>query len=530
MKYNVNRIDHIEKLKKIGIALSVEEDIDEFFKMVLEEAISYTNADAGSLYRISSDGKYLDFTFVCTISKNISLGRADTVKWPSVPLYDNKGNRKLKNFVSYVAHTARTVAVEDVYDQDIFDHSGTKKYDTANQYHSKSMVGVPMLNHENDVLGVIQLINALDRDNKIIPFNHRHISMVESLASQAAIALTNKALIAGLENLLYQFIKSIADAIDRKSKYTGGHISRVATLTEMIARKIHSDKYIFPEINFSDNELQELVIAGWMHDVGKITTPENIIDKATRMETIFDRIELIATRFALVKKVIENDIIKASIKKDKQTSRELTVLLKKIDADLDFLSEINNSNRNLCEMDLERIEKIASFSYRAENKIYRLITDDEKRNLLIKNGNLLPEELTKMQEHVLITHEMLSRLTFPKKFRNVALYASSHHEKLNGKGYPFHLRAEELPLQARIIAIADIFESLTASDRPYKEGKTLGQAFEVLANWASQGEIDSRILDLFLDSGLFMEYARKYLKQDQIDKIDPALIKKKYHD
>ena len=518
-------INHIEQLTKIGIALSAEKDINNFFNLVLEEAMDYTNSDGGTIYTVSDDKKFLDFKIVCTRSKNIKLGFADTTKWPSIPLFDEKGKPNLKNFASYVAHSGESSSIDDVYNQEIYDNSGTKKYDKANNYRTKSIVAVPLKNHENEVLGVIQLINAMDSEGNIISYTKEHITMLTSLASQAAIALTNKLLIEGLENLLQQFIKSIAKAIDRKSKYTGGHITRVASLTEMIAGAIQKDNNNFDGVVFSENEMQEISVAGWMHDIGKITTPIYIMDKARKLETIFDRIELVEARFEIVKLVIQADLAKCS---EENKRRELEKILSKLDDDLAFLKRVNIGGEFMKDEDLEHIDEIYHFSYESNGKKYFLINEDEKKNLSIRKGTLLPEEIDKMREHAFVTHEMLSELTFPRKYRNVPIFAASHHEKLNGKGYPFGISGEKLPLQARIIAVADLFEALTAADRPYKKGKTLSETFKIMAFMAKDNEIDKNILNLLIDSGLFMDYAKKYLNPEQIDEVDFEKIKKIY--
>jgi len=341
--------------------------------------------------------------------------------------------------------------------------------------------------------------------------------MLTSLASQAAIALTNKLLIEGLENLLRQFIKSIAKAIDRKSEYTGGHITRVASLTEMIAAAIQKDKKEFPNVKFSENEMQEISIAGWMHDIGKITTPIYIMDKATKLETIFNRIELVKARFEIVKLVIKCDLpkIKNERKKDK-----LLEILTRLDNDLEFLEHANIGGEFMKDEDLDKIEEISDFQYESDDHIYKLITDNEKENLMIRKGTLLDIEIDKMREHALVSHEMLSKLTFPKKFTNVPKYACGHHEKLNGMGYPFGIHEDELPLQARVIAIADLFEALTAVDRPYKKGKNMTQTLRIMALMAKDQEIDSNLLNLFIDSGLYLEYGKKFLKTYQLDDVD----------
>ena len=517
--------ESIQRLTNVGIALSAEKDINKFFMMTLGEALYFTNADACSIYTISDDEKFLDFKVVCTLSKNLRLGMADTSQWPAIPLYDNKGKKRMKNFVSYVVHTGKPLSIDDVYDQDLFDNSGTKEYDSKNDYLCKSMTAVPLKNHESKVLGVVQLINALNDKGEIISFSKRNVMMLSSLASQAAIALSNKKLIKNLEDLLYKFIKSIAAAIDRKSKNTGGHIDRVASLSEMLSQKIQDDQKYYPDIHFTADELKEISLAGWMHDVGKITTPVYIQDKARKLETIFDRLELISTRFELVMNVIENDILCNK----KGNGKELKELQKKLDKYLDFIKICNVGGEFMTDENLAMLDEIYTFKYKTNNKEYFLINENEYYNLKIPRGTLLFEEILKMREHALVSYEMLSELTFPRKFRNVPLYASAHHEKINGQGYPNKLSDEQLPLQARIIAIADIFEALTASDRPYKSGKTLSETFKILGFMAKDREIDPKLLNLLIDSGLYMVYARKYLKEEQINKIDIDKIKAVYN-
>lgn len=516
-------INHIDQLTKIGIALSAEKDLDVFFKLVLEEAIAFSHADAGSIYTVSKDKKQLDFQILCTISKNVRLGRADVSKWPSVKLYDSQKQKRLKNFVAHVFHTKQTLCLDNVYDQDVFDNSGTKKYDKANNYKSKSMLAIPMKNHENEVLGIIQLINSIDYNFNITSFTDSHVKMLTSLASQAGIALSNKKLIESLEDLLHQFIKTIAGAIDHKSKYTGGHISRVAKLTEKIGTLIGDDTKYFPDVKFDKNEMMELSLSGWMHDIGKITTPVYIMDKAKKLQTIFDRIELVKTRFELVKNVILKDI--ACMKNSKEDPAELEMMIKQLENDFKILELSNLGSEYMDESYQKELERILNFRYNSGGKNYYLITEDEKKNLSIAKGTLLPEELEKMKEHALVTYEMLSELSFPQKYKNVVNIASSHHEKLNGKGYPFHLTGDQLSLQSRIIAIADIFESLTASDRPYKKGKTLTETLKIMAFCVRDGDIDREVMNLFLDSKLFMDYAKEYLPEEQQDQVDIQKIK-----
>lgn len=522
MSSNKKMLELLNDLTEIGIALSAEKDINLFFQMVLNAAIKFSNSDAGTIYTLSEDKKSLDFKIICTLSKDLHLSMADTIKWPSVPLYNNQDEKIYKNFATYVAHTKKACKVADAYEQDIFDNSGTKSYDSNNNYRSTSMAAIPMMDHENELLGVIQLINAMNDEGNIVSYTNEHLSTLNSLASQAAIALTNKHLIKDLENLLLQFNKSIAAAIDRKSKYTGGHITRVANLSQMIAEHIQDDKGVFNDVTFSDDELQELNIAGWMHDVGKITTPIYIRDKAKKLETIFDRIELVMTRFELIEILIKQDI---QFEQNDQKQVELQDELTKLLDSREFINKVNTGGEFMSEDKLSLIEDIFNYSYKSNGKKYRLITEDEKKNLSIRKGTLLPEEIEKMHDHALVTHEMLSQLSYPKKFKNIPLYAASHHEKLNGKGYPFQKTADELPLQSRILAVADLFEALTASDRPYKKGKTMTETLKIMAFMVKDGEIDKTLVEFLMDSELYLQYAKQYLNPEQIDDVDIDKIK-----
>jgi HD-GYP domain-containing protein (c-di-GMP phosphodiesterase class II) len=517
--------ESIKRLTNVGIALSATKDINEFFELILNEAMFFTNADAGTIYMISDNQRFLDFKIVCTKSKGIHLGIADTFHWPSVPLYCADGSMNMTNFVSFVTHTGIARKIDDVHNQELFDASGTRKYDKANEYRSVSMAAIPLKNYENDVLGVIQLINAMDNDGQIIPFAKRNIVFLDSLASQAAIALSNKKLISNLESLLNQFIESIAKAIDKKSKHTGGHITRVTTLSELLIRKVDEDEKYYPDLNFSADDMQELRLSAWMHDVGKITTPVYIQDKKTKLETIFDRIDLILERMDKVCAIIERDKLTTEAKKQV----ELSNLINKITGYKELIRKANISSEFTDNETIEKIKEVYAFEYFSQGKTYNLLSHDEFHNLCIRKGTLTTEEMAKMHEHATVTLEMLQELSFPKKFRNVPLFASSHHEKLNGNGYPSRLNEAELPIQARIIAIADIFEALTACDRPYKKDKKLSETFKILAFMAKSHDIDPTLLDLFLDSGLYLEYAKMYLKSEQIDEVDNETIKQMYH-
>lgn len=534
-----DQVKHINRLTRIGESLSSETDLDRIFDMILEEGIEFTHADGATIYKVSEDGKFLDFQIIYNATLNVRLGgKRNPTTWANrIPLYNEQGEPILSYIVTSVYHSKSSLYFDDVYETKDYDISGTLDFDSKSKYRCKSMLTIPLKNHEEEVLGVIQFINAMDKDKHVVPFTPEHRSMLSSLASQAAIALSNRKLIESLEGLLNEFIRSIAGAIERKSKYSSDHISRVATLTEMIAARINESKgKYFGGRQFSSVELKELSMAGWMHDVGKIVTPEYIMDKSTKLETIIDRIELVMLRFDklelllnLLQAKLPETELDAFIKEHISPEVDSSNFHDFISENRAFIQKLNFGEEFVAEEDLNHVKRLAAIDFDYEGQHYNLFSEDEKRNLLISGrGTFTPDEYQVMKDHVSITWEMLSQLTFPKKFKNVAIYASSHHEALNGKGYPRGLNADQLPLQSRIIAVADIFEALTAADRPYKKAKTLTESLTIMAFMVKDGHLDKDLVDFFLDSGLYLEYAQRYMKPQYITPVDIQAIKAKY--
>jgi HD-GYP domain-containing protein (c-di-GMP phosphodiesterase class II) len=528
--YAEDQIKHIKKCAQIGVALSVEKDINKLLEMIVDEARAMSNADAGTLYIVDDDKKYLRFEILQNDTLKTRMGGTSGVKatLPDVSLYKN-GKPNNFNVSSYVAITGKAVNIQDVYESEGFDFTGTREYDAATGYRSKSMIVIALKNHENDIIGVLQLLNArVPETGEVIAFSPEYENLIASLASQAAIALTNTQLIQDLRNLFYAFIKSIATAIDEKSPYTGGHINRVVDLTMTIAEKINeSDEGHFKDVYFTEDELEELRIAAWMHDVGKITTPEHVIDKPTRLTNIFDRISLIENRFELIAKTIENEYLKQKIellKNDDNNKtkiiflkKNLTNTLKDLQEDLEFIKECNKPGEFISDEKISRIKEIASKIYFINNEEHNYLSKDEVKNLCIRKGSLTEKERKIIENHATMTYKMLKQLPFPKKLTKVPEYAGSHHEKLDGSGYPRGLTLENLPLQSRIIVIADIFEALTANDRPYRKPMNLSQAIKIMKFMKNDNHIDSDIYDLFIKSGFYYEYARKEMNPEQID-------------
>lgn len=526
----------LEELNSIGVSLSKEKDITRLLEEILIAAKSISNSDGGTLYRINDEGN-CQFEIMRTDSLNIAMGGTTGVKIPYYPIHliSREGLPNNSMVVAYAVLHDRTVNIPDAYTAEGFDFSGTKNFDKKTGYRSKSFLTVPMKNHENEIIGVLQLINAQDRaSGEIIPFSAEDQSLAESLASQAAIALTNRLLINQLEDLFEAFINLINTAIDDKSPYTGGHCQRVPVLTMMLAEAaIRARTGPLRDFSLEEHALYELKLAGLLHDCGKVTTPAHIVDKATKLETIFDRVELIDTRMEVAKRAAEIDTLKAKLKRVQEDpgadtsglDQELAQRLAAFDDDRDFLRRANIGGEFMSPEHIARIERIARQTWvNADGERAQLLSADEVYNLSIARGTLTREDRQIINNHVAMTHKMLSALPWPKHLRGVPEIAASHHERLDGKGYHRGLTAEHMPIQARIVAIADIFEALTAKDRPYKPGKSLSESLEILGRMTVEGHVDPHLFDVFIREKVYLKYAEQFLDPVQINRVDETAI------
>jgi HD-GYP domain-containing protein (c-di-GMP phosphodiesterase class II) len=507
--------EHIESLNKIGAALSAENNLDVLLEMILSEARRFTKADAGTLYLVSKDEKSLEFNVVQTASLDIFMGGSrGKITWPALSFYKEDGSQNRDNVAVYCALTGDAINIEDVYRSEGFDFSGPKKFDEANNYRTHSMLVVPMKNYEGEVIGVCQLINALGHDGvESVKFGSEFELSAQSLASQAAVAITNVQLINDLRELLESFIKTIASAIDAKSPYTGGHVRKVAEISMLIANELNevSDGR-YEDVKYSFDELNEVRIAALMHDVGKIATPDHVMDKSTKLETIYDRIETVTTRFEVLKRDKKIAYLEGEISK-----QEYDDLIVKIDDDIAFMQENNIGGEFMSDDKVDRIKEIALQTWIENGETKPMLTENEVYNLCIAKGTLTNEERDIINYHATLSNDMLEALPFPKKLARVPYIAGGHHEKLNGKGYPKGLEAKDLGLEERIMAIADIFEALTASDRPYKDAKKMTEVMKILGFMVKDGDLDGDLLDFFYERKLHIRYAKEELKPEQLD-------------
>lgn len=503
----------IQRMAEIGISLSAEHNINVLLEKIVTEACNFTNADGGTLYLL--EGERLNFCISKSISLGISIGGAtgQPVTYEPVPLDPA--------FVSaYAAIMRKTVNIPDVYESTEFDFTGPKKYDEVTGYRSVSMLVVPMMNHEDDVIGVLQLLNAQDPDTgDVISFDDHSVVLAESLASQAAVAITNARLIKETERLFESFLQVMVTALDARSKYTHGHVRRVAGLALELATAINeTDEGPFKDIHFSDDEINELRIAGWMHDIGKIITPQHVMDKAVKLETIFDRSELVKTRYELILSQIKTRYLEEKIElvKENAPEKKLAALEEKFEkekadaeAEMDFVLRCNNPGEFMKDMEVESLKRIAGKNYDINGEKHPRLTGDELENLSIRKGSITEDEREIMKDHIRITIRMLDKIPFIKKLKNVPLYAGSHHEALDGSGYPRGLKAGNLPLQSRILALADFFEALTASDRPYKKRMPLEKAFSIVESEVQKGRLDAELFRLFKDRKVYDNFLEK---------------------
>ena len=526
----------LEELNAVGISLSREKNTNRLLEAILVAAKKITNADGGTLYRVDTEKNLVYFEILRTDSLQIAMGGTTGVDVPFYPvrLYDESGAPNNSMVVAYSVLRDETVNIADAYTAKGFDFTGTKNFDEKTGYRSTSFLTVPMKNHEDEIIGVLQLINAKDRvTNEIVAFSDADQHLAESLASQAAVALTNRQLIDQLESLFESFISLINAAIDDKSPYTGGHCQRVPELTMMLAEAVTETRSgPLAEFSMSEKDRYELKIAGLLHDCGKVTTPVHVVDKATKLQTIFDRIHLIDTRFEVLKRDAEIAMLRASLQfRDNNEARvraekEFRARIREIDEDRQFLRASNFGAEAMKDHDLARVHEI-SRRYQwcdIEGNRADFLTDDERKNLTIRSGTLTQDERQIINHHIEVTIKMLESLPWPKHLKNVAEYAGGHHERMDGKGYPRGLKREQMSIQARVMGIADIFEALTAKDRPYKKGKTLTESLRILGNFRLNGHVDPDLFDVFVREKVYLKYAEKFLDPEQIDAVDEANI------
>ncbi len=530
----------LEQLNQIGASLSKERDIDSLLDGILMAAMALTRADGGTLYLRSDDGKALNFAIMRNQSLHIALGgtSGQAIDVPPLSLRQTDGTANDQLVAVWAVFNDTTVNIADAsqHTSGGFDFSGPRDFDRRTGYRSRSFLTVPMKDHEGEIIGVLQLINAMaSASTEPVAFSQADQSLAESLASQAAIALTKRRLILQQEALFESFINVINTAIDEKSPYTGGHCQRVPELTMMLAEATTAwASGPLAGFAMSEKDRYELKIAGLLHDCGKITTPVHVVDKATKLQTIFDRIELIETRYEVFKRDAEIVALRQAMAcrashdtaGEQQAMATLKVEWDQLATELAFLRRCNTGGEAMTAEDQDKVREIANTRrWRGDAKrLLPALSENEVDNLTIKAGTLTAQERQEINHHIVATVRMLEALPWPRHLSNVPEYAGGHHERMDGKGYPKGLKGEQMSVQARMMAIADIFEALTASDRPYKQGMSLSRSLDILANFARNGHIDPDLFEVFVRCQVYRQYGEKFLSGAQIDTVDEAQV------
>ncbi|MCX8500738.1 MAG: HD domain-containing protein [Alphaproteobacteria bacterium] len=522
----------LRKLIQLGISLSAEHNHARLLEQILLSAMEFTHADGGTLYLLN-DSQFLSFEILRNQSLGSAMGGTTNipVRFPPLKMYNPDGSPNNHNVATFVALNRVVINIPDAYEAKGFDFSGTRRFDSNTGYRSQSMLAVPLTNHENRVIGVVQLINALNPDSgEVIEFAEEIEPLIEALCGLASIALSNQELIEEQRNLLNAVINMMAQAIDKKSAYTGGHCVRVPIIMEMIAHAANkSSSGRFKDFELTEDQWFEMQVAAGLHDIGKVATPEHIMDKATKLERVCDRIYEVQLRFEILKRDAEIDYYKAIARGEKEaTARaQLSSRCAELDAEFDLISRSNIGAETLAQSSIDEMKRFASRSLTVSGVVSPLLTAEELANLSMQRGTLNDQDRKIVNDHIVITIDMLKTLPLPKYLKNVVEIAGGHHERMDGRGYPNGLRGDDMSVLARMLGIADVFEALTATDRPYKKAKSLSESLAIMTNMAMEGHIDPEIFRLFIEAKVYRDYSLHYLKPENVDEVDAESLLKR---
>ncbi len=501
--------ERIRKLNRIGVALTSETNLERLLNLVVREVRGFTRADAGSLY--IRDGESLRFE----VAQNDSLDRRKT--GPAEPFRPFPIPLTRTSIAGFVALTGKVLNIVDVYElADSVEFSFNQDFDRRNEYRSQSMLVAPMIDHRHETIGVLQLINPQDSSGRVIPFSQDMEALVLSLASQAAVAIRNARLISDMKSVFAALVRYSASAIDARSPHTAGHSRRVAALCLRLAQAV-SDQTDgpFADVRFTREELEELSYAAWLHDIGKIGVREEVLEKTTKLDPT--GMALVRARFqhaqaaqnaeALEKLVVHGREISPGADAWDRYQSERAFRQAEYERNFDFLERINQPGW-LGEADLAHLYRLSEIRFPdGQGRPTPLLTDDEVAHLGVRQGNLTPDEYQEIKSHVLHTRNIVGKIPFTPELARIPLFAAAHHERMDGTGYPEGLAGPAIPLQARILGVADIMDALVASDRPYKKALTVDRAVAVLREEAAAGRLDADLVALVADgAGVTQEW------------------------
>ena len=488
-----------EELLSIGIALSAERNNTKLLNDILYKIREITKADAGSLYLLEEIEE--------TDEKNLLFKIAHNDSNPS-DFSEFRMSLNTSSIAGYVAVTSEVLNISDAYNiPESAPYSFNKSYDIATDYRSKSLLTVPMLDHHENTIGVVQLINKKKRFSKMLetvtdverlvePFSSEDEHIVLSLASQAAVSLENNILYSEIETLFEGFVAASVKAIESRDPTTSGHSSRVKEYSLAVAEKINSsDRKPFAGVYFSEDQMKELEYASLLHDFGKVGVREAILVKSKKLYP--GHLELLQMRFSYIKKVIEAEFIRNGdeVRYEKE-SREIDNALKMIVAADEPSVSLKDPETSL--------DSLHGKTYlMPDGSSHPWLTDYEYELLSIRKGSLTEAERKEIESHVKHSYEFLKNIPWTSGLRELPEIARGHHERMDGTGYPDGIPASELSLQSRIMAVADIYDALTARDRPYKKALPSEVAIRILREEVDSNHLDGDIVDIFIDEKIY---------------------------
>lgn len=565
----------INRFVEIARALSAEKDMGRILEMILREVSEITNADGGGIALARDEGNALDYVLVKNTKSGVHRGGTSST---GVDLVVELADQEIPPIEHVVIKNRTTLVINDVSWESEYSFASIQEAHEMELYRVRSLLLIPLLNRSQEVLGVLTLVNCRDSSSgELVSFSKPRVSYVEALSSNAALALDNNRLIKAQKDLFDSFVKLLAGAIDTKSPYTGGHCQRVPEIALLLADAAQkSDGKPFADFILTEEEQHELYVASWLHDCGKITTPEHVVDKATKLEGVYDRIHEIRMRFEVLHRDAQLSYYQELLErpeKEVKLRQQMEKRWKTLQEDFEFVAQCNLGGESLNPANLKRLHEIGcqvwlrhfdnglgvvhetlerhpqgleslpvvelllsdrpehivsrtnAAASKADNRFCMEVPEHaynfgELYNLSIVRGTLTKEERYAVNDHIVQTISMLKRLPFPKDLKRVPEWAGNHHEKLDGTGYPRCLKGDELSIPERIMVVADIFEALTAADRPYQEPRKLSDCLRIMSRMCSDGDICPDIFGLLLTSGVYLEYARKYMRSEQVDSVE----------
>lgn len=481
--------EDFEKIMDIGIRLSTERDRNRLLMTILDKGMEITNCDASTLY-LYENGE-LHFKFMKTCSMGVSRGLSgEVIDLPPVPM-------KEENVCSYAAIHREVVNIPDVYASSRFDFSGPRQYDSLTGYRTQSQLVVPLANNENELIGVLQLINAMDGKGDLIAFNEAYEIIIRALGAIAAIELTNLSYVEALKTQIYSFVEALTTALEERTPYNALHTRNVQKYASLLAdyiTELHKEGKC--EKTFDSARKEQLMLAALIHDIGKMVVPLSIMNKATRLGTEIKKVD---DRFELLKALYEIDMLRGRI-----THEEYEAVIKDLESELAFIHKIDVIDY-VTDENCEHIRKLAEKQHVSEDgSILSYLTQREAECLEIRSGTLTVQERREMENHVVMTSRILEKVQFYKGFSMVPKWVGAHHEYLDGSGYPNGLRGDELDLETRLLTVVDIYDALVATDRPYKEPISREKAIQILKDMARKGKVDLQLVE-WLDEALEKE-------------------------